>query len=140
MAAEFAIKRTGRHAVAPSDQTPGLGQWLPPTLLGLGFLGVALTFSQNGTIMVPQQLELTMTTTITLKGIPDDVYQQLKLSAEVNRRSLNSEAIACLETMLLPRKATALEHIAKAREIRAVLQRGAFKPEDIDRAKREGRA
>jgi len=81
-----------------------------------------------------------MTITMTLKGIPDDVYEQLKCSAEVNRRSLNSEAIACLETMLLPRKATALEHVAKAREIRAALKRGAFKPEDIDKARREGRA
>ena len=69
-----------------------------------------------------------MPTTITLKGIPDDVYEQLKHSAEVNRRSLNSEAIACLETLLLPRKTTALEHLAKAREVRNALKRGAFKP------------
>lgn len=81
-----------------------------------------------------------MTRTITLKGIPDDVYEQFKLSAEVNRRSLNSEAITCLETMLLPRKTTTLEHVAKAREIRATLKRGAYKPADIERAKREGRA
>ena len=85
-------------------------------------------------------MEPAMTTTITLKGIPDDVYEQLKRSAEANRRSLNSEAIACLETVLLPRKTTALEHLAKAREIRASLKPGAFKPEDIDRAKRQGRA
>jgi len=81
-----------------------------------------------------------MPATITLKGIPDDVYQQLKRSAEVNRRSLNSEALACLETLLLPRKTTALEHIAKAREIRATLKNKAFKPQDIDSAKRQGRA
>ncbi len=81
-----------------------------------------------------------MSTTITLKGIPDAVYEQLKASAEVNRRSLNSEAIACLESMLLPKRATALEHLAKAREIRLSLRRGAFKPEDIDRFKRSGRA
>lgn len=78
--------------------------------------------------------------TITLKGIPDGLYEQLRLSAEVNPRSLNSEAIACLETVLLPRKVTAIEHVAKAREIRATLKRRAFKPADIDRAKREGRA
>ncbi len=81
-----------------------------------------------------------MATTITLKGIPDDVYEQLKTSAEANRRSLNSEAIACLETMLLPRKTTALEHVARAREVRLTLKRGAFKPKDIDRFKRAGRA
>ena len=81
-----------------------------------------------------------MPTTMTLKGIPDSVYEQLKSSAEANRRSLNSEAIACLETVLLPKKTTALEHIARARELRLTLKRGAFKPEDIDRFKRAGRA
>jgi plasmid stability protein len=80
-----------------------------------------------------------MPTTITLKGIPDDVYAQLKSSAEANRRSLNSEAIACLETLLLPRKTTALEHVAAARTVRNSLKRGPFKPEDIDRFKRAGR-
>ena len=43
-----------------------------------------------------------MPTTLTLKNIPDAVYARLKLSAEVHRRSLNGEAIVCLETVLLP--------------------------------------
>ena len=37
-----------------------------------------------------------MPTTLTLKNIPDAVFARLKLTAEQNRRSLNSEAIACL--------------------------------------------
>ena len=45
-----------------------------------------------------------MPTTMTLKGIPDELYAQLKALAVVHHRSLNSEAIACLETVLLPRK------------------------------------
>jgi antitoxin FitA len=53
---------------------------------------------------------------------------------------LNSEAIACLESILLPRKMTALEHVIAARAIRKTLKPGAFKPEDIDRFKRTGRA
>jgi len=81
-----------------------------------------------------------MPTTLTLKSIPDDVYEQLKRSAEANRRSLNNEAIACLETMLLPKKVTALEHLARARELRSSLKRGAFKPRDIEHAKHVGRA
>lgn len=81
-----------------------------------------------------------MATTITLKGIPDEVYAQLKSSAEANRRSLNSEAIACLETVLLPKKTTALEHAERARDIRLGLKGTTFKPEDIDRFKRAGRA
>ncbi|MBC7779791.1 MAG: Arc family DNA-binding protein [Proteobacteria bacterium] len=81
-----------------------------------------------------------MAVNMTLKGIPDAVYEQLKSSADANRRSLNGEAIACLESILLPRKITALQHVAVARELRATLKRGAFKPEDIDNFKRAGRA
>ena len=43
-----------------------------------------------------------MPTTLTLKNIPDEVYQRLKASAESHRRSLNSEAIVCLESVLIP--------------------------------------
>ncbi|MGC8703572.1 MAG: FitA-like ribbon-helix-helix domain-containing protein, partial [Thiomonas sp.] len=43
-----------------------------------------------------------MPTTLTLKNIPDEVYQRLKTSAEIHRRSLNSEAIVCLESVLIP--------------------------------------
>jgi antitoxin FitA len=81
-----------------------------------------------------------MSTTITLKGIPDEVYEQLRTSADANRRSLSSEAIACLESALLPRKTTALEHGAAARAIRNSLKAGAFKPNELDRFKRAGRA
>lgn len=80
-----------------------------------------------------------MPTTITLKGVPDDVYDRLKLSAETNRRSLNSEVIACLETLLLPKKTTAIQHLEAIRAIRGRLPQEAFRHEDIDRLKREGR-
>ena len=90
--------------------------------------------------MQPSTEETTVPTTMTLKGIPDEIYAQLRTSAEANRRSLNSEAIACLESMLLPRKTTALEHVARAREVRLALKGRTFKPEDIDQFKRAGRA
>lgn len=37
---------------------------------------------------------------LTIKGIPDEVYRKLKAAAERHRRSLNSEAIVCLERSL----------------------------------------
>ena len=43
-----------------------------------------------------------MPVAMTIKNIPDNVYQKLKVSAQTNRRSLNSEAIVVLEAMLLP--------------------------------------
>jgi len=80
-----------------------------------------------------------MPTTLTLKNIPDTVYERLKLSAEIHRRSLNSEAIVCLESVLLPTRIMPDERLARARELRAGLPKGKFHARDIDAAKREGR-
>ena len=35
--------------------------------------------------------------TLTLKNVPDDLHRRLKARAEQNHRSLNREAIRCLE-------------------------------------------
>lgn len=80
-----------------------------------------------------------MPTTLTLKNIPDDVYSRLKLVAEMHRRSLNSEAIVCLEAVLLPTKVPPGERLARARELRSALPQGKFRAHDIDAAKRQGR-
>lgn len=80
-----------------------------------------------------------MPTTLTLKNIPDCVYERLKLSAQAHRRSMNSEAIVCLESVLLPARLTPSERIARARELRAPLPEGQFSARDIDDLKREGR-
>lgn len=82
---------------------------------------------------------LIMPTTLTLKNIPDAVYERLKACAALNRRSLNSEAITCLESVLLPTRVSPAERIARARELRASLPRGKFLATEIDAAKRQGR-
>jgi len=81
-----------------------------------------------------------MPTTLTLKNIPDDVYDRLKRSAETHRRSMNSEAIVCLEAVLQPARVTPTERLARARELRGALQQGKFRARDIDTLKREGRS
>ena len=81
-----------------------------------------------------------MPTTPTFKNIPDLVYDRLKLSAEMHRRSMNSEAIVCLEAMLLPTRVSPGERLARARELRASLPKVRFQASDIDELKREGRA
>lgn len=81
-----------------------------------------------------------MATTLTLKNIPDNVYQRLKVSAEVHRRSLNSEAIVCLESVLLPMKTTPAERLTRARDLRAALSPAKFRAREIDTFKRQGRA
>lgn len=85
-------------------------------------------------------MERTVPTTLTLKNIPDEVYERLKAAAAEHHRSLNGEAIVCLETVLLPfRKISPQERIARARALRASLRCGDLSHEDIDAFKREGR-
>ena len=79
-----------------------------------------------------------MATTLTLKNIPDEVYARLKRSAEAHRCSLNSEAIVCLESVLMPARLASSERLARAQALRATLL-ARFKSADIDRLKRDGR-
>lgn len=80
-----------------------------------------------------------MPTTLTLKNIPDDVYARLKVAAELNKRSINSEALICLESVLAPGRSTATERLQRARALREQLGT-AFDAEELDALKREGRA
>jgi len=81
-----------------------------------------------------------MATTLTLKNIPDEVYDRLKRSAKQHRRSMNSEAIVCLEAVLLPSKLTPAERLARVHALRGTLPPGRFRARDIDAMKREGRS
>ena len=66
--------------------------------------------------------------------------RRLKASAGTHHRSLNSEVIACIEAQLLPRRASAQEHLTALRAARERLSQSSFDHGDIDRFKREGRA
>lgn len=81
-----------------------------------------------------------MPTTLTLKGLPDEVYGRLKESAVANHRSLNSEIISRLQSQVMPNRTTAQEHIAAIRATRARISEVPFDHADIDQFKREGRA
>ena len=75
-----------------------------------------------------------MAATITLKNIPDELYERLKEVAELHHRSLNMEALACLEQTLMPRRVSGEERLARARRLRADLDSGSFHARDIDEA------
>jgi plasmid stability protein len=77
--------------------------------------------------------------TITLKGIPSSLHRALKRRAEHNHRSLNQEVLFALnDTVATPaRNVDAL--LREAEQFRKSLNFIAT-PEDIDAAKREGRA
>lgn len=81
-----------------------------------------------------------MPANLTLKGVPDEVYQRLKETAAVNHRSLNSEIIALLEASVLPRRLSAQDHLSAIRATRGRLKQASFDHREVDRIKREGRA
>ena len=81
-----------------------------------------------------------MPTTLTLKNIPDEVYERLKAAAAEHRRSLNSEAIVCLEAALMPRRVSMEEHLERMRKIQESLKNREFDHDLIDAFKREGRS
>jgi len=89
----------------------------------------------NGSKLVGDE----MPTTLTLKNIPDELYARLKASAAANRRSINSEALVCLETMLPPIMASLSERLARARALRGTLPQGRFRARDTTALKRDGR-
>ena len=95
--------------------------------------------NHNGFKTVPRYFEDTMPTTLTLKNIPDGVYARLRAQAKLHRRSLNSEAIVCLETMLSASGGASAERLARVRELRASLGGATFAASDIDALKRQGR-
>ncbi|MDY6991171.1 MAG: Arc family DNA-binding protein, partial [Pseudomonadota bacterium] len=76
---------------------------------------------------------------ITLKNIPDNLYENLKIAAQEHHRSINAEILACLEKELMPVKVSPQQRLAKARAIRAKLKLDNVDPNEIEQAIIEGR-
>ena len=76
---------------------------------------------------------------ITVKNIPDTVYEQLKLTAQTHHRSINSEILVCIEKEVMPIKIPAEQRIARARKLRSAIQLDEIDPGEIEQAIQEGR-
>jgi plasmid stability protein len=76
---------------------------------------------------------------LNVKNIPADLYEKLKFVANSHRRSLNSEVLHCLETVLMPQKISPMERIRLARAVRPKIIAGAIARDEIRQAIDEGR-
>lgn len=76
---------------------------------------------------------------ITIKNIPDELYEKLRITANLHRRSINSEMINCLESVLLPKKLTISEKLQRAKLIRSKIKSDTVNPDEISKAISEGR-
>ena len=77
--------------------------------------------------------------TITLKNIPDDLYAKLKKSAAAHRRSMNNEAIVCIERVLAANRIDPKAFLEEARKLRESMPGIYVTDEDLNAAKRWGR-
>jgi len=55
---------------------------------------------------------------ITVKNIPDDLYERLKLRAAANHRSINSEIIVCIEQVLQSQQVESGEYPSESYRLR----------------------
>lgn len=76
--------------------------------------------------------------TITLKNIPKFLHFEIKKRAEMNRRSINSEILTCLEEFLGFKEKDAENILAQAERIRKGIK-GFLTQEMLDQFKKEGR-
>jgi len=76
---------------------------------------------------------------ITVKNIPPEIYQRLKQSAASNRRSINSEIIACIERAVRSQEVDPDLLLANARRLRAKTAAHPISDAEFTRAKQTGR-
>jgi plasmid stability protein len=76
---------------------------------------------------------------ITVKNIPDDLYERLKQSAELNRRSINSEIIVCIERAVRSQKINPESLLYRARKLREKTAGYLINDTEFNQAKNSGR-
>ena len=77
--------------------------------------------------------------TLTIKNIPDDLYVRLKQRAEINRRSLNSEVIVCIERAVRSRRIQPEAYLENARRLRERTAQYPLDDDEFNAAKIAGR-
>lgn len=77
--------------------------------------------------------------TITIKNIPDDVYEKLKASAKENHRSINSEVILLIKLAVMQRRIDVDAVLEGARQARELTAHYVITDEELTKFKNEGR-
>ena len=79
-----------------------------------------------------------MPTNITIRDIPDEVYEKLKQQAKLHHRSINSEAIYYLKRMVQSHRPDPDQIIASAKKLKQQAK-GSLSMEEIQEAIDQGR-
>ena len=77
--------------------------------------------------------------TVTVKNIPDELYERLKSIAEINQRSINSEIITCIENTVISRRINLNEVLENARHLRQLTAGHLISDVEFNQSKEKGR-
>jgi plasmid stability protein len=77
--------------------------------------------------------------TITVKNMPDDIYEDLKNSASIHRRSINSEVIFCIEKAVRSHRLDPNEFFTRVEAMRNKIDVPPLTDALLRQAKGEGR-
>jgi antitoxin FitA len=69
---------------------------------------------------------------LTVKNIPEDLYDELKHVAEQHHRSINSEVIVCLKRILFPKRVSPEERLYNVQALRSQVTPDVITADDID--------
>ncbi len=75
---------------------------------------------------------------ITVKNIPEEIYDRVREQAKAHHRSINSEIIACLEQTVKPQQVSPDDILQEARRLRKKAK-GSLSSEEIESAINQGR-
>ncbi|MEY4210467.1 MAG: hypothetical protein RLZ92_847 [Pseudomonadota bacterium] len=76
---------------------------------------------------------------LTIKNIPESLFEQLKSAAEQHRRSINSEVLICIEQALIAKKSDPSERLKRIEQLRASISANSISLDNIDQAIENGR-
>ncbi len=79
-----------------------------------------------------------MSINITIRDIPDDIYEKVREQAKVHHRSINSEIIACLESSVKSKNISTEDILNEARKMRKKAK-GSLSTQEIIDAINRGR-
>ena len=77
--------------------------------------------------------------TITVKNVPDELYDRLKALAKEHRRSINNEVIVLIENHVGKKRMSTEEMLAMAREVRKHTEGATVTDEELDEWINSGR-
>lgn len=89
--------------------------------------------------MVPKWKREANMVTITIKNIPEEIYERVKNQARINHRSINGEILSILEQAISIPPINVEETLKRAKKIRELTAHYVITNEELTKWKNEGR-